>query len=352
MVSTKYDIIIIGAGLTGLALAYYLKNTNHSILILEARDRLGGRIHTVKKAGLGQIEMGATWLGKKHTALNQLLEELEIGIFEQELGDRAIYEPISTSPPQLVQLPPNTDPSYRIKGGSFALINRLAEEIANSSETHFGQVVSAVEEEGNDMLVKTATDNFRASVVVSTLPPYLLLKTISIIPNLPEEVQTIMAETHTWMGESIKVGLFYEEAFWRTGHLSGTISSNVGPIPEMYDHTDFDDQHFALKGFLNGAYYALEKKDRLSLIMQQLRKYYGQQAETFTAYEEKVWRKDALTFYPYESDLIPHQYNGHPVYRQPFFGGKFFVAGSETAAESPGYMDGAVGSANYIATIL
>ena len=40
------NIVIIGAGLTGLALAYYLKDQNLSVNLIEARDRIGGRIHT------------------------------------------------------------------------------------------------------------------------------------------------------------------------------------------------------------------------------------------------------------------------------------------------------------------
>jgi len=53
------------------------------------------------------LEMGATWLGEKHTALIDLLNKLKIEIFEQKLGETAIYESISTSPPQLVKLGPN-----------------------------------------------------------------------------------------------------------------------------------------------------------------------------------------------------------------------------------------------------
>ena len=78
--------------------------------------------------------MGATWLGKKHTHLNELLRELNIGIFEQVLGNTAIYEPISSSFPQIVTLPPNTDPSYRIKGGSTRLIESLYEWIKGTTE--------------------------------------------------------------------------------------------------------------------------------------------------------------------------------------------------------------------------
>lgn len=46
MDTIKTDLLIIGAGLTGLTLAYYLKNLNISFKIVEARSTIGGRINT------------------------------------------------------------------------------------------------------------------------------------------------------------------------------------------------------------------------------------------------------------------------------------------------------------------
>ena len=43
------DIIILGAGLTGLTLAKILQDQGKDFLVLEARDRIGGRIHTMKQ---------------------------------------------------------------------------------------------------------------------------------------------------------------------------------------------------------------------------------------------------------------------------------------------------------------
>jgi len=348
MTNEKCDIVIIGAGLTGLALAYFLKDSDYNIQILEARSRIGGRIHTLMREGFAPMEMGATWLGKKHTALTDLLDDLQLEIFEQRLGGTAVYEPISTSPPQIVQLPPNDQPSYRIKGGSEALIRRLADEIKGYCPIHLEQAVTAIEEVGEEMLVRTSTREIRCAVVVSTLPPYLLLKTIKFSPELPPKIQEILTQTHTWMGESIKVGLHFRKPFWRSGNLSGTIFSNVGPIPEMYDHADFEDKQFALKGFLNGVYHTVSKAERLQMVLRQLRKYYGNQVNDFVEYEEAVWCKESFTFAPYESHILPHQNNGHPVLRKPFCNGKLFIGGSETAEQFPGYMDGAVRSAKYI----
>ena len=55
----KTTIGILGGGLTGLTTAYYLNKAGISCTILEARNRLGGRIHTYDD-GNEQVELGAT----------------------------------------------------------------------------------------------------------------------------------------------------------------------------------------------------------------------------------------------------------------------------------------------------
>ena len=189
---------------------------------------------------------------------------------------------------------------------------------------------------------------FQSDFVISTLPPFLLTEKINITPSLPDSILDITQQTHTWMGESIKVGLNYDQLFWRTEKSSGTIFSNVGPIPEMYDHSNFDDNLFGLVGFFNGAYFSITKEERLEMLLQQLERYYGPTVRDFISYEEVVWRNEPFTFFPYPHHVLPHQNNGHPNYRQAYLDGKLYIAGSETAKNYPGYMDGAVNSAKFI----
>lgn len=348
MQTSNKPVIIIGAGLSGLTLAYRLRQQGLECLILEARERPGGRILTARPAGEAPLELGATWFGKKHERLVNLLEELNLGSFEQITGGRAIYEAISTSPPQVVQLPHNDEPSYRIAGGSDTVINALVARLPEGTiqyDTVVQEVV--VTEEGVD--VNTSKGTFAAGRVVSTLPPHLLLTKVAFSPALPQELQALSASTHTWMGESIKVGLRYRKPFWKNGGPGGTIFSNVGPVSEMYDHSNVEDDRFALKGFLNGTYYALSRDDRKQMVLGQLRKYYGEVVDDYLDYEEAVWRQEEYTFTPYAGHVLPHQHNGHPAYRAAYLGGRLLLAGSETAVMYPGYMDGAVRSAERVA---
>jgi monoamine oxidase len=147
------------------------------------------------------------------------------------------------------------------------------------------------------------------------------------------------------MGESIKIGLTYETPFWKNSKLSGTIFSNAGPIPEMYDHSNYENNKYALKGFLNGNYYRISKEERLKLILNQLEKYYGEQVHNYISYEELVWKNEKFTSTEYNDLVLPHQNNGEEIFQQGFLNDQLFIAGTETSPNFSGYMEGAVRSA-------
>lgn len=72
-------IIIIGAGAAGLAAAYELKKHGRSALLLDARDRVGGRMHTIHEPGfLSPVEMGAEFVHGKLPVTLGLLDEYKI----------------------------------------------------------------------------------------------------------------------------------------------------------------------------------------------------------------------------------------------------------------------------------
>ncbi|KAI9150863.1 putative monoamine oxidase N [Paramyrothecium foliicola] len=56
-----YDVVVIGAGYAGLCAARNLTASNHNVLLIEARDRFGGRTYTARKDGF-LYEMGGTWV--------------------------------------------------------------------------------------------------------------------------------------------------------------------------------------------------------------------------------------------------------------------------------------------------
>ncbi|WP_075351986.1 flavin monoamine oxidase family protein [Algoriphagus marinus] len=339
-------IIIIGAGLSGLLTAYRLKKVGIPFKILEARDRIGGRIHTVFGTNETPMEMGATWFGNQHRHLKALLEELGIEYFEQYMDRTVYYQASPTSPTELVQIPSQA-PSYRIYGGSSNLINTLCQKL-DKNDIILNQSVTEIKFLSDSVQV-IADQIFEGSQVVLAIPPKLWAKRILFEPNLPADLIQIAEQTHTWMEDSIKIALTYKEAFWQVEGQTGTLFSNAGPITEFYDHCNSERTKFALCGFINSSYKQLGDAERRALVIAQIKSVFGPKAEDFMDYQECVWSMEELTFEASDIPHYPHQNNGNQFFRQSFFEDKLVLSSSESASESPGYMDGAVCSADLVA---
>ena len=338
-------ILIIGAGLSGLLTAYRLKKEGIPFKILEARTRVGGRINTVFGTDDTPVEMGATWFGNYHKHLIALLEELGIEYFEQYMKGTVFFQPLSTSPAQSIQIP-SQPPSYRISGGSSNLINTLYQKL-DPKDVLLNQTVKKIVFHKNSVQVIT-DEVFEGTKVVLAIPPKLWAKKILFEPNLPSNLMNIAKETHTWMEDSIKVALTYNQAFWQQENLSGTLFSNTGPITELYDHCNHQRTKYALCGFINSAYKNLNYEERKSSVIKQLKNVFGTKAEEFVDYNECIWSNEENTFEAADISLYPHQNNGDPIFSQSFFEDRLLISSAEAASEFPGYMDGAVYSANSI----
>ena len=59
---SEVDVAIIGAGAAGLGAAHALKKSSLSLIVLEARDRVGGRAHTIEAAPGIAFDLGCGWL--------------------------------------------------------------------------------------------------------------------------------------------------------------------------------------------------------------------------------------------------------------------------------------------------
>jgi monoamine oxidase len=74
-VANTNSVLIIGAGAAGLAAARDLAAAGLSVTIIEARDRIGGRVHTIRDESLNlPVELGAEFVHGKHPALIKLLD--------------------------------------------------------------------------------------------------------------------------------------------------------------------------------------------------------------------------------------------------------------------------------------
>ncbi len=87
-------MIIIGAGFSGLAAAYSLRKKNIDYIVLESRDRIGGRVfsHTIDKDENLIVELGAEWVGASHQRLIELTNEMGLTLENNQFDTHLLYK--------------------------------------------------------------------------------------------------------------------------------------------------------------------------------------------------------------------------------------------------------------------
>jgi monoamine oxidase len=78
VVTKPEKIVVIGAGISGLAAAKSLAEAGHDVIVLEGQSRIGGRIHTIR-SWESPIDLGATWIhGKNRNPITSLAKTNEV----------------------------------------------------------------------------------------------------------------------------------------------------------------------------------------------------------------------------------------------------------------------------------
>lgn len=358
--SQESEVLIIGAGVAGLTAAYLLREGGVEVMVIEARPRIGGRLLTVDAAGApvppeaadGQpwFDLGATWLWSNQPYVQRWLRTLGIATFPQYESGFALYEQGIGRTIERRPLPAKDRLSLRFAGGAQGLAHRLARDLPDD-RLHLGTTARAVEVQGGH-LVTTAKNAdhdalpYRTRQVIVTLPPQLARDRLRFTPALPASLDAVMAATPTWMRISMKCVVTYEQPFWRARGLAGVAVSENGPVAAFHDATTEDDQHAALFGFFapDPTVRVRTPGARRERVQFQLARLYGDDAARPDTYLELDWSHEPHTGLPGHTGIESDPPYGHPAFRQPLMNGCLHWAGTETAEEGGGYLEGALRS--------
>lgn len=351
-----FDVAIVGAGLCGLALARTLAARGLDVQVIEARARLGGRVHTEHCSATGQaLDLGPAWFWPEtEPRIAALLAALGLASRPQhDPGDALWLTDPNREPERRTEAGGVHAGAHRIEGGTVRLVEALAAGLPDNC-VRLGAAVHMLRDRGAFIeLLHTAGHPLRARRVVLALPPRLVCETLKFDPPLPVAVWDALQATPTWMAAQAKVVTTYGLPFWRAAGHSGNafVRHAQAVLGEVFDASD--GMGGALGGFvaLNAAQREHFRRGLPMLIDSQLAQLYGAEAQNGHLFQ-RDWAEEPWTCSATDRTDLPEPPQADPLLRQPLWAGRVFLGGSETAAHGAGHMEGALESADRIAHAL
>ncbi|XP_066170168.1 amine oxidase [flavin-containing] A-like [Sylvia atricapilla] len=437
----KCDVVVIGGGISGLSAAKLLSEAGVNVVVLEARDRVGGRTHTIKNDKVGYVDVGGSYVGPTQNRILRLAKELGVETYKvfveghmfhhkggksrnftdicpstwnplvfldynnfwrtvdkmgkeipvdapwdaphaeewdkmtmKELIDKICWtkavrdfatvfvnvnvtsEPHEVSALWFLWYVRQCGGTFRIfsitnggqerkfVGGSGQISEKMMERL--KGRVKLERPVISIDQTGDNVLVETLNHEiYEAKYVISAIPPILTTK-IHYKPELPPKRNQLIQRMP--MGSVIKCMMYYREAFWRRKGYCGSfiIEDEESPIGITIDDTKPDGTYPAIMGFIltrKAVKLArLSKEERRKKICEAYAKALGmKEALQPVHYEEKNWNTEQYSggcYTAYFPPGIMHSYGR--VIRQPV--DRIYFAGTETAIQWSGYMEGAV----------
>jgi len=440
----RRDVVVVGAGFAGLAAADELARAGKSVVVLEARDRVGGRILNLSIGGGEVVEIGGQWVGPTQDRVLALIADLGLETFKSYVDGENVYyrqaNPAPTqnqkytgtippaSPPALAELAlaietlngmaaqvPLADPSAapsarewdsqtfeswklanmqtdeardlldlaieavfatepgevsllfvlfyihaagnlnhlidtangaqdsRVVGGSQRIALELAKRLGR--RVRLSDPVHSIARRGRGAEVASSSGRWRCKRVIVAIPPALVSQ-IGFDPPLPPLRAQLLQRVP--MGSVIKCMAIYDEPFWRAEGLSGSATSDTGPVKLTFDNSPPDGNPGVLLGFFEGAhareYAERSEAERREAALASFERYYGARARTDARdYVDMNWLAEPWSRGCYAGYTPPGVLVGFAEgLREPV--GPVHWAGTETATVWNGYMDGAIDS--------
>ena len=332
------EVIVVGAGASGLAAATALHAAGRDTVVLEARDRVGGRLHSAPVSHpQGALDLGATWFWDGEDHVRALAARSGLVTFDQHLaGDTLLQESTGVR-----RLPGNLidSPARRFTTGTQSLAIALAAELPGDALRLSTAVTAIHPDNSSGLAVRTAAGIMHAEHVVLALPPALALERIDFFDTLPADLVGLARSTPVWMGAVAKIVAHYPAPFWREQGLAGAAFSRTGPLQEVHDTSGPDGQPAALFGFAH-AHTVGPGFDQA--VTAQLTQLFGPTAADPNAVYIQNWATEPWTAPSTVHQLSDYSRFGHPLYQRPTLDGRLHWASTETATQYAGHIEGAL----------
>jgi monoamine oxidase len=314
------EIAIIGAGLSGLALARSLKAEGRKVIVLEARDRAGGRV--LSQDG---YDLGPAWIWPHNRRMLALAAAFGFQTFQQHSAGRLVFEDARGNVRRDLDFA-TMGGALRLAGGLARITDALAGGLGDT--LHLGHPVHNVVEEEAGVTVTGAHGSLHAGRVVLALPP-----------RLARGLGVSVSDVPTWMAGHAKLVAVYDTPFWREAGLNGDAMSHRGPLAEIHDASPRNAATGALFGF--AAPGAARQPGFEAQAMTQLGRLFGPEAAEPRKLLLKDWSADAATATP--ADLVLP--TSHPHYAAIAPTRRVLFAGTESAPGEGGFLEGALEAA-------
>lgn len=333
------DTIVVGAGVAGLRTATLLTDAGRDVVVLEARDRIGGRLDSFTVDG-ASFDLGATWFWPGESRVAAIVEAHGIDVFPQHLAGDALLHTVDGV--RRVTGNPIDVPAGRFAGGADAITRVLATRLP-SGRLALGTEVTRVRHDGDGVRIESRDRAWRAGTVVIALPPALAVHLIDFEPSLPANIVQLAARTPVWMGGTTKVVAAFERPFWRDAGLAGSAISYVGPLREVHDMSSPAGSPSALFGFAP----SIPPASPLATdaVIAQLVELFGPEAANPMHVAIADWSRERFTAPPEAAAMQSYDTYGDPAFAEPLYDGTLHWASTETSNIAPGHIEGALAAA-------
>lgn len=351
----KTDIVIVGGGISGLHTAYQLQKRGVDFILIEARDRLGGRILSknyptkasqnfeVYNAKKPAYDLGPSWFWPGQRHMENLINELKLteSVFHQQASGESVYEDQQGNI-QTGFYGISMEGTYRVNGGMRQIITNLEEKIQKTSIFQSTQTTD-IALDNNQILISAKNSNNEeiqiiCNKVVMALPPRIALSTIKYNPPLTDNRTDELNSYATWMAGHAKILISYDKPFWLNNGLSGDAVSHLGSLREIHDASSSPsskgDDGYALFGFVGipSSYRNGNEDEIRKAAIEQLIRMFGEDAADPLEIVLQDWAQETYT----ASEVDQTMSGGHATssmshFTETTFDDRLIWSGTETA---------------------